>query len=170
MMNLPIHGTRRFRNLVEGRYYSYSRPALMVSTCGRCGIRLPFRADPLSTERYDEATGGYEVLRGEICGVVTGRGACTNCGRIVCSIKWPEEAYFQVRVPEGVVWAWSEEYLPALKARVRGDKVALRHLTMSNWRLTRYISRLPKFAVLTKNRSRILGGLIALEAARCASQ
>jgi hypothetical protein len=68
------------------------------------------------------------------------------------------------------VWAWSEEYLPALQARVRGDKVALRHLTMSNWSLTRYISRLPKFAVLTKNRSRILSGLTALDVARGGSQ
>ena len=169
-MNLPLHGARRFHNPVEGRYYSYSRPALMISNCGRCGNRLPFRADPIPTERYDEAIGGYEVLRGEICGVVTGRGACTNCGRIVCSIKWPEEAYFQVRVPEGVVWAWNEEYLPALQARVSGDKVALRHLTMGNWSLTRYISRLPKFAVLTKNRSRILSGLTALVVVRGASQ
>jgi hypothetical protein len=65
-------------------------------------------------------------------------------------------------VPEGIVWAWNEEYLPALLTRVRGDKVALRHLVMSDWNIARFVSRLPKFAVLTKNRSRILSGFTSI--------
>jgi hypothetical protein len=152
-------GVRRFRNPVEGRYYQYSRPETVLVLCGRCGKAVPFRADSRPTHELDEKSGGYLVLRGEICGVISGKGACSECGHVARNVVWPEAAYLQVSVPEGVVWAWNRDFLPALLARVSGNKVALRRLVMQDWNLARFISRLPKFAVLKKNRERILSGM-----------
>lgn len=157
---LPIHrGLRRYRNPVEGRYFLYERPAEISAACRRCGSQFLFRTDQVPSKVYDEASGGYAWQRGEVCGNVAGCGACAKCGLITRSLNWPEAAYFQVRVSEGIVWAWNEKYLPALQARVGGDKVALRHMVKQDWNLARFISRLPRYAVLTKNRARILSGL-----------
>jgi hypothetical protein len=155
-------GMRRFRNPVEGRYYRYSRPETILALCERCGKPVPFRTDALPTHSLDEKSGGHLVLRGEVCGVISGRGACSHCGHVARKLSWPEAAYLQVRVPEGIVWAWNRECLPALQARVAGDKVTLRQLVSQDWDLARFVSRLPKFAVLRKNRERILAGLSGL--------
>jgi hypothetical protein len=162
-MNNPpmqhLRGQRRFWNPVEGRYFLYSRPEHIDAVCNRCGCEVAFRADKLPTHVYDESSGGYASVRGQIGGQIVGRGACTNCGRIVRSISWPESAFFKVQVPEGVVWAWNVSYVPLLRARVAGDKVALRHLVERDWDQARFVSRLPRYAVLTKNRHRILAAL-----------
>jgi hypothetical protein len=155
-------GIRKFRNPVEGRCYQYSRPETILVLCRRCGKAVPFRTDPMPTHELDEKSGGYLILRGEICGVISGRGACSECGHVARKVAWPEAAYLQVSVPEGVVWAWNRDCLLALRARVSGDKVTLRRHVMQDWNLARYISRLPKFAVLRKNRERIFSGLARL--------
>jgi hypothetical protein len=168
-MNSPalLHrGQRRFRNPVEGRYFSYSRPEQIDAVCDRCGNRLCFRAEKIPSHVYHEESGGYAPVRGEIGGTIAGRGACTHCGRIARSILWPSAAYFKVRVPEGLVWAWNSEYVPIVRARVQGDKVTLRHLVERSWDLARFVSRLPRFAVLTKNRGRVLAGLDSLVGGR----
>lgn len=154
-----MRGQRKFRNPVEGRYYSYSRPTDIVSICERCAGRMNFCADSQPTHHYDELSGGYVVLREEICGSIAGRGSCLACGYLSHKVQWPDDAYFKVTVREGIIWAWNESYLPALLARVRGDKVQLRRIVMSDWNLARFISRLPKYAVLKKNRSKVLSGL-----------
>ena len=96
----------------------------------------------------------YRSLRGDVEGVVSGRGGCTECGRIARKISWPEDAFFKVKVSEGVVWALNEQYLSALRARIAGDKTALRHLTNKSSDVARFVARLPRYAVLTKNRMR----------------
>lgn len=157
-----MRGQRRFWNPVEGRYYQYARPVEIVATCEGCRGRIAFRADSKPTHVRDETCGGYLVVRGEICGTITGLGACASCGRQMRKIQWPEAAYLKVDLPEGMVWAWNESYVPALLARVRGDSVKLRHLLERDWNLARFISRIPKFAVLKKNRTRILKGFQAI--------
>lgn len=65
-------------------------------------------------------------------------------------------------MPEGQVWAWNETYLPILLARVTGDKVAVRQLAMKDRWLDYFVARIPKFALLTKNRERIVAGMSRL--------
>jgi hypothetical protein len=148
---------RRFWNPVEGRYFRYYRPETIEVSCDRCSHCVPFEI--AKATQKEDAPSVYVVQRGEICGSIGGRGACSECGRVMRTISWPDAAYLQVRVPEGTVWAWNRDYVPALRARVEGDRVTLRHLILSNWRFAHYVSRLPRFAVLRKNRARILAGL-----------
>lgn len=158
-----FHGDRRFWNPVEGLYFQYRRPEAIDAVCTRCRARLSFTAEPTKTHEHDPTSGGYLVLRGDVEGTVAGRGSCVQCGKIVRSLSWPDDAFFQVRVPEGIVWAWNDQYLPALRARIAGDRTALRHLTARSWDLARFVARLPRYAVLTKNRVRLLKELARLE-------
>lgn len=152
-------GDRRFWRPVEGLYFQYRRPEAIAAACVRCGARFQFKADPAKTHEFDPKSGGYLVLRGEIAGTIAGSGACGACGKIVHSLSWPDDAYFQVRVAEGIVWAWSEQHLPALRARISGDKTELRRLVSQSWDMARFVARLPRYAVLTKNRVRLLTAL-----------
>ncbi len=154
---------RPFWNPVEGRYFQYRRPKDIAAICTRCGTRLAFEADPTKTREFDEETGGYLVLKGDVEGTITGRGGCSKCGKIVRPLDWPNDAFFKVRLAEGIVWAWSEQYLPVLRARVAGDQTRLRHLTMNSWDLARFAARVPRYAVLVKNRARVLARLEQLE-------
>jgi hypothetical protein len=81
----------------------------------------------------------------------------------VRTLSWPDDAFFKVRVPEGIVWAWNELYLPALRARVAGDKTSLRHLTIQSADLIRFVARLPRHAVLVKNRAHLVTELDRLQ-------
>jgi len=152
-------GDRRFWRPVEGLYFQYRRPEDIAATCVRCSARFAFKADPAKTHEFDPQSGGYRVLRGEVAGIIAGTGACGACGKIVRSIFWPQAAYFQVQVPEGIVWAWSEQHLPALRARIAGDKTELRRLVSDSWDMARFVARLPRYAVSTKNRVRLLAAL-----------
>lgn len=89
-----------------------------------------------------------------------------NCGQIVQRLDWPRDAYFKVEVAGGSVWAWNDRYLPALRARVAGDKVAVRQLTLTDWELTCFIARLPRYAVLARNRAHLIAELDRLESKR----
>lgn len=109
----------RFDNPVESRYFLYERPENIAAICGRCTAKLSFIAEEIPTKVFDEESGGYRFQKGEIGRLIKGRGACTKCGLVVHSINWPESAFFQVSVPEGVVWAWNEDYFlsaPELRA------------------------------------------------------
>jgi len=155
-------GQRRFWDPIEGRYFRYRRPELMRGICTRCKSAFRFVAKEVASHRLDETSGGWEVLRGEISGAIEGRGGCGRCGHIVNVLQWPEDSYFKVTVPEGLVWAWNETYLPILLARVSGDKVAVRQLAMKDRWLDYFVARIPKFALLTKNRERIVAGMSTL--------
>lgn len=137
----------------------------MRAVCSRCAEPLTFIAKPVPMSEYDERSGGWRVLRGEICGTIAGRGGCVQCVQIVHSLQWPEDAYLKVQVPEGVIWAWNESFLPVLLARIVGDKVAVRQFAMKDRWLDYFVARIPKFALLTKNRSRLVTGLSKLGAA-----
>ena len=165
LVDLPMHGHRRFWEPLEGRYFRYRRPELMRAVCSRCAEPLTFIAKPVPMSEYDERSGGWRVLRGEICGTIAGRGGCVQCVQIVHSLQWPEDAYLKVQVPEGVIWAWNESFLPVLLARIVGDKVAVRQFAMKDRWLDYFVARIPKFALLTKNRSRLVTGLSKLGAA-----
>lgn len=163
---LRWRGARRFGDVVEYRYCVYQRPTWVRALCARCASQLLFTPDARPGLVFDEKSGGYSVLRGEIGGVIAGAGASPHCGLGVRSINWPEAAYFQVAVPEGIVWAWNEAFLPALMARVAGDKVVLRQILMrSGWDLARFIARVPRCAVVVRNRTGILARLKKLAAA-----
>lgn len=166
MSDTPIaqrhRSIRRFWNPIESRYRIYERPPTIEVLCDRCGHPLVFRPDPIPTHRHDSESGGYEVLPGKIGGVIAGRGACGNCGRVSSSTQWPEAARIKIRVPEGILWSWNTEQLLAIRALVAGDKVSLRRLLLSDRRLARVVGRIPKFATLKRNRARILRSIDAL--------
>ena len=162
----PLHrGSRRFRNGVENRFFVYQRPESIWSKCGRCQRKVVFFTDNVPSYVRDEESHGYRVVEGFVGGEINGRGACTFCGCVQTSLHWPEAAFLQVSVAEGVVWAWNADYLEILRARVSGSKTELRHMLMHNWDYARFISRLPTYVVLVKNRSRILKGFNKLIAA-----
>lgn len=157
---LSIHrGQRRFRIPVEGRFYQYVRPSLIRAVCVRCGSQFDFIATMQSSSIYDPESGGWSMQKGEIEGAIEGQGACKKCGAIMAKVDWPNHAYFSVKVPEGTVWAWNQHHVPALLARIAGDRVRLRQLTMHDVHLTRFVDRLPKYALKKKNRSRIERGM-----------
>ena len=155
----------RFWRPVDGRYFRYARPEQISAVCPRCTQRLTFSPD-LPEPPKPGPDGGYPVLRGEIEGVISGRGGCGSCGQIVRRIDWPTAAFFKVEVAGGCVWAWNDRYLPALRARIAGDKVAVRQLTLSDWELTCFIARLPRYAVLARNRTHLIAEVTRLESAR----
>src|SRR5450830_1927427 len=158
--SLSIHrGQRRFRIPIEGRFYQYTRPDLIRAVCVRCGANFDFIPTLRPGSVYDPESGGWSMRKGEIEGEIQGRGACKKCGAIMEHIHWPNHAYFSVKVPEGIVWAWSQHHIPALLARVTGDRVLLRQLTMYDVNLTRFVDRLPRYALQKKNRYRIERGM-----------
>jgi len=155
----PLHrGSRRFGEPVEYRYFVYQRPEIIWSKCRRCQRRVLFRTEDVPSKVFDENSGGYRIIRGWIGGEIKGCGACTSCGYIQNSVRWPDAAFLQVSVVEGIVWAWNDDYLTILRARVSGAKTELRHMLNCNWDFARFISRLPSYVVLVKNRSKILKG------------
>ena len=158
-------GSRRFRNPVENRYFVCQRPEIIWSKCDQCQRKVIFRTDDVPTKVFDDESGGYKIIEGRICGEIKGRGACTFCGRVQNSLNWPEAAFLQVSVAEGLVWAWNADYLEILRARVSGSKTKLRHMLLYNWDYARFISRLPTYVVLVKNRNRILKGFNKLSSA-----
>lgn len=165
--NQPLHrGSRRFRNPVEYRYFVYQRPEVIWSKCGRCQSKVIFRTEDVPSKVFDEESGGYRIIEGWIGGDIKGRGACISCGYIQNSVSWPDAAFLQVKVAEGVVWAWNEEYLEVLRARVSGSKTELRQILMCDWDFARFISRLPSYVVLVRNRNRILKGFNKLMSAK----
>ena len=106
-----LRASMKFDNPVESRYFLYERPEEITAKCERCAAKLLFIAENIPTKVYDEKSGGYSFKKSAIGGIVNGRGASAKCGLVTSSINWPESAFYQVRVPEGVVWAWNENYL-----------------------------------------------------------
>lgn len=159
-------GSRRFWQPVENRYYIYRRPEIIWSKCIQCQRKVIFQTDELPSKVFDEGSGGCSIVEGWIGGEIKGRGACIYCGCVQNSVNWPEAAFLQVTVSEGIVWAWNEDYLEILRARVSGSKTALRHMLMNDWDYARFISRLPTYVVLVKNRNRILKGFNKLMAGK----
>ncbi|MFS2034731.1 hypothetical protein ACEN8I_11970 [Polaromonas sp. CT11-55] len=163
MREMPLHplhrSIRRFWNPVESRYWTYERPSVIEAICGQCEAPYLFNPDPVPTHQYDPEVGGYTVLKGEICGPIAGRGACGKCGKVATSLTWPEAAYIKIKVAEGILWSWNTEQLVVIRAHVAGDKAVLRKMLMNDWRLSRTIGRIPTFAILKRNRFKILSSI-----------
>jgi len=158
-----FRSVRPFWEPVEGRYFIYERPERIEAVCEHCTSRVIFTPKLAPAYERDSIDGGYRVTRGEVCGLIEGRCACSRCGHVSHQISWPEAAFIKVQVPGGTLWAWNASHIPAIRARVRGDRVALRNLLAGNWRLARIVGRIPKFATLKRNRRRILAALEVLE-------
>jgi hypothetical protein len=125
--------------------------------------RVIFAATVVPAYERDAITGGYLVKRGAVCGLIEGRGACPRCGQVCHQLSWPKDAFIKVDVFGGTLWAWNASHIPVIKARVSGDRVALRNLLAGNHRLARIVGRMPKFAMLKRNRRHILLALEVLE-------
>lgn len=154
---------RPFWEPVENRYFVYERPEQIEAICEQCKSRVLFAPRVKSSYERDAVGGGYRFIKGEVCGSIKGRGACLRCGHVTHQISWPEAAYLKVQLPGGTLWAWNASHIPAMRARVSGDRAALRNLLAGNWRLARIIGRIPKFVTLKRNRHRILVALERLE-------
>jgi hypothetical protein len=158
-----LRSIRPFWEPVEKRYFVYERPEHIDAVCPRCKGRFTFK--PKCVPAYDEDPihGGIRAMKGEVCGIIAGCGACSWCGHVSQSLSWPDSAYLKVKVPGGILWAWNMSHIPAIRARVNGDEATLRTLLYGDWRLARIIGRIPKFATLKKNRRRILAALDRME-------
>jgi hypothetical protein len=155
-MYAPMHGQHRFRTPLDYRYRLYPLPSVADVRCPKCRSRCKFSIAPRETFAKDEQSGGYRLLPLPIEASVLGKGACTRCSYRFSVIQWPEDAYFAVEVHGGAVWAWNETYLKALRARVAGDRVLERQLGLSNGYLHYFLARLPKQAVVRRNRTSLL--------------
>jgi hypothetical protein len=111
---------------------------------------------PRETFVKDEQSGVCRLLPLPIEASLPGKGSCIRCGSSFSVVQWPEDAYFSVDVHGGTVWAWNTTYLPALRARVAGDRVLERQLALSNGYLHYFLARIPKQAVVKRNRTRLL--------------
>jgi hypothetical protein len=149
-------GQHRFRTPLDYRYRLYPLPSAADVRCPKCRSRCEFCIKPRDTFDRDEQSGGYSLRPLPIEGSMLGKGACTACGNSFSAIRWPEDAYFSVDVHGGTVWAWNTTYLTALRARIAGDRVLERHLTLANAYLHYFLARLPKQAVVKRNRTRLL--------------
>ena len=149
-------GQYRFRHPIDYRYDYYSWPTTIVSKCSRCASRCEFHAVVPAAFERDEKSGGYQLVSWHIPKAIHGRGMCTKCGYQRERLAWPEDAYFQIPLTGGNVWAWNENYLLALRAHVAGDRVHERHLCAEDGLYRYFLSRLPKHVVLRRNRERIV--------------
>lgn len=149
-------GQYRFRHPIDYRYDYYTWPNKIVAKCRRCGSRCVFLAVVPEAFEKDEESGGYQLVSRHIPNRILGRGVCEKCGHQTENLVWPEDAYFQVSLTGGNIWAWNENFLLVLRAHVAGDRVLERHLCSEDGLYHYFLSRLPKHAVLKRNRERIV--------------
>jgi len=149
-------GQYRFWQPIDFRYEYYSWPIEIVAKCHHCGGRLEFKA--IIPEHYakDPVSGGYSVVKQAVTTEIQGRGACPKCAYQASQLSWPTDAYFQTDIAGGSVWAWNEEYLLVLRARVAGDRVLERQLCVQDGLYRYFLTRLPKFVVVKRHRERLL--------------
>ncbi|GHU32061.1 hypothetical protein AGMMS50256_21530 [Betaproteobacteria bacterium] len=153
-------GQYRFWDPIDYRYKYYSWPKAILAKCRRCSSCVRFQAVVPDSYAQDPQSGGYQVVMMSVPTEIHGHGVCEKCGGLVNSISWPRDAYFYVSVRGGDVWAWNEQYVQVLQARVGGDCVRERQLCLKGSFLYRYfLSRLPKHVVAKANRQRILHAL-----------
>lgn len=155
-MDSVRRGQHRFRTPLDYRYRLCPLPSAADVRCPKCRSRCEFCITPRDTFAKDEQSGGYSMLPLPIEGSVLGKGSCSGCGNSFSSVRWPEDAYFSVDVHGATIWAWNATYLTALRARVAGDRVLERQLIISNAYLQYFLARLPKQAVVKRNRPRLL--------------
>lgn len=150
----PRRGQRRFWVTLEGRFRYYHWPEIIAAKCPNCAAFLPF-SPKIRNCRLQEGY-RYRMLDLPVGAIKDGAGSCTACGRSFNNIHWPIDAFYKSAVQGGEFWAWHEDYLHVLRARVAGDRVLERQLSMRGQAYHYFLSRLPKFVVLRRNREAIL--------------
>ncbi|MFO1251791.1 MAG: hypothetical protein U1E77_11820 [Inhella sp.] len=141
---------------MEYRYTVYERPKRIDAVCDHCGKPFVFHSEPPSSEKLDSGGEGPIAWGGAVEGEIKGQGACPSCTRQAHTIAWPAAARYQVALREGLFWCWNAQQLPALRAKIAGDRHAIRAIERTDWQLTRILGRVPKFALLLRNRPRLL--------------
>lgn len=152
-----IHrGQHRFRQPLDFRYGFYPVPAQADVCCPKCRSRCAFAMDAVENFAKDNVSSGCRLLNIALQGAFAGRAVCSNCTHLFTTIQWPEDAYLSARVHGGLVWAWNSSYLPALRARIAGDRVLERQLALGSGALQYFLSRVPKWALVKRNRPTLL--------------
>lgn len=145
---------RRFWTTLDSRFSAYYWPESITAACPRCGACMPFF--PTVRNSWHKEGSTYRLLDMPVGGRKEGTGSCTACGSAFRSITWPADAYYRSCTKGGDYWAWNENYLHVLRARVGGDSVRERQLCMQNYAYHYFLSRLPKYVVLKHNRKAII--------------
>ncbi len=154
-------GQYRFREPLDAPYEFYILPSQIDAKCTGCGCVLIFFPAPTFWKKMDEVSGGYRFVQRPITGVFKGRGACAWCGKIVSQISWPDDAYYKIPLVGGDLWVWNKQYLPALRAKISGDRFLERKIRYAdgnrmNGYLLYFFRRIPKHILLKRNREYIL--------------
>jgi hypothetical protein len=148
-------GQRRFWVTLDGRFKLYYWPHSICVKCPKCSERANF--SPAVRDCYrDEGADGIRLSQLPVGGMKEGTGSCNACGKTFGTIDWPTDAYYISAERGGEYWAWNEEFLHVLRARVAGNRVLERHLCTRHVSYHYFLSRLPKHIVLKRNRYRIL--------------
>lgn len=153
---LVHRGQHRFRAPLDYRYKLYPLPSVADVKCPKCGERCAFAVAPREAFIQDAQSGGHSLLALSIEGPLAGVGACASCSNSFATVQWPNDAYFSVSVHGGTVWAWNHYHLAPLRARVAGERVQERQILQREPCFSRYLARLPKCAVIKRNREPLL--------------
>jgi len=152
----PRRGQRRFWVTLDNRYKQYIWPALFVVRCPHCRAKARFSPSVTHAWVKDAQSGGYRLLELALGGRKEGMGSCTSCGHSFAAIHWPEDAYYCTPVHGALLWAWNEDYLEVLRARVAGNRVLERQLCLHDRRFYYFVTRIPKNVVIKRNRPHAL--------------
>lgn len=148
-------GQRRFWVTLDRRFELYYWPQSISVRCPGCGTRTNF--SPTVRDCYhDEGSAGIRVLNLPIGGMKEGVGSCKACSKTFHTVDWPADAYYIAAERGGEYWAWNEDYLAVLRARISGNRILERHLCMRHVSYHYFLSRLPRHIVLKRNRDKIL--------------
>lgn len=147
-------GQRRFWVTLENRFTAYYWPQVITVHCTHCGAKARF--SPAVRDCHKQEGNCWRVVRLSVGGEKEGTGTCTACGRSFRKINWPADAYYAADVRGGAYWAWNEDYLQVLRARVTGNRVLERQLCVDHFSYHYFLTRLPKRVVITRNREAIV--------------
>ena len=151
---------------IDHRYDYYTWPKAISAKCKFCEGMVSFSTDEQQS-LSQETPGVYRVSKLPTSASIHGRGICTICKKIISSINWPEDAYYSVKLASGNVWAWNHDYLKILQAYISGQRSDV-ILAKENAMYLYFIARLPKHAILKRNRGPLLKKINAFLSARAA--
>lgn len=148
-MKNGMPGRHRNWRPVDFRLEQVPWPKDICAVCPNCSCRIAF-----------EAKKAYEyqgpVYKQGIPRKLEGHGVCAECVHVFKEIAWPESAYFQFRLKEGTVWAWNNEFVKVLRARLQPIRPTDAEYLEIHELALHFLARLPKFALIKKNRAVLL--------------
>lgn len=157
-MRDSTHEQYRFREPLDAPYEFYMLPSQIDAKCIGCGHILIFSPEPTFWKKDGSI---YRFAPRPITGMFKGPGSCTWCGRIVREVSWPDDAYYKIALNGGDLWVWNKQYLPALRAKISGDRFLERKIRYANaYHMNGYLlyffRRIPKHILLKRNREYLL--------------